>query len=101
MEQYAARWVAKNNYVAEKQYILIRQCDKTWNENGAKESLREMFMIQNLQMGKDKRKIENVLFMSAEINALNQALNDGSKMKDLSFAPLLLIAPEGYVVKSY
>lgn len=33
MRKYASEWSLKGQFKGEKQFIIIRQCDKTWNDN--------------------------------------------------------------------
>lgn len=44
MENYVKVWNTENKFKGEKQYIIIRQCDKTWNEYGIKESNNNKFI---------------------------------------------------------
>lgn len=42
-------------------------------------------------------KIEAILFLSAEFDAVHKAILNGSKMENLILAPLMLFAPENYI----
>lgn len=46
--------------------------------------------------GKYKENIQKVIYTSSTLNALNNALNSGSKLEDLVGTPLILMIPEGY-----
>lgn len=44
LEEYVKGWTANNTYMVEIQYIVIRQSDKSWNENKEKDIENESFM---------------------------------------------------------
>lgn len=44
LEQYVKDWPSSNTYMAQMQYIIIRQSDKSWNENREKDIENEKFM---------------------------------------------------------
>lgn len=46
---------------------------------------------QYLATEPDKERVVNVLVQSADFNAINKALNNGSELKDLQFAPLYFL----------
>jgi hypothetical protein len=181
MEKYAESWNTGNQFKGEKQFILIRQCDKTWSQgkynyenlkklvfgtielfenclteaegdllferiakltgdadlaielyslvpeiyceitlpevqysdeitlirpdgsktNVFKSQLSSLTYIKrlvrdNLQLGFDKEKYNRVLFQSATFNAINNALNQGSKLENLVISPLAIIVTEDY-----
>lgn len=43
IEEYIKGWPASNSYMAEMQYIVIRQSDKSWNESREKDIEKENF----------------------------------------------------------
>ncbi|MDP4145451.1 MAG: hypothetical protein Q8936_13360 [Bacillota bacterium] len=55
-------------------------------------------VVEKLKLKISRDKIEKVLLLGAEINALNNALNDGSQLSDLIMGPLMLRAPENYIL---
>ncbi|MNV91837.1 hypothetical protein D3C71_1863770 [compost metagenome] len=42
----------------------------------------------------DNDKIQTILFQSAEFNAINNALNNGSALEDLMTGPLVILASD-------
>lgn len=51
-------------------------------------------LVDKLSRDTDKTKIQRLLFQSAEFNAINQALHNGSALEDLLTGPLVMLAPE-------
>lgn len=49
---------------------------------------------ERYRSGIDKADISNILFHSSEFNAINNALNAGSKLENLMIGPVMLFAPE-------
>ncbi len=181
MEEYARSWNTRNQFKGEKQFIIIRQCDKTWRQEkynygnlkkyvfGAIElfencsnqaeydllferiarltgdldlaielysfipeiycgitlpeiqysdeislikpdgSRTNIFLSQlsnlalikrlvreKLQFGFDKDKYNRILFQSATFKAINDALNQGSKLENLAVQPLAISVTEDY-----
>lgn len=51
---------------------------------------------ENINKGKNE-KIETILFLSAEFNAIHNAILNGSKIENLVLSPLMLFVPDNYI----
>jgi hypothetical protein len=51
---------------------------------------------EKINEGKNE-KIEKILFLSAEFNAIHNAILNGGKMENLVLSPLMLFVPDKYI----